>query len=32
VLERNGSVRIGEETPWADGVGKDVVEDIYRLD
>ncbi len=32
VLERNGFVRIGEETSWADGVGKDVVEHIYRLD
>jgi RimJ/RimL family protein N-acetyltransferase len=32
VLERNGSVKIGEETSWADGAGKDVVEHIYRLD
>ncbi len=32
VLERNGFVKIGEETSWADGVGKEVVEYIYRLD
>jgi len=32
VLERNGFVKIGEETSWADGAGKDVVEHIYRLD
>jgi hypothetical protein len=32
VLERNGFVRINAETSWADGVGKEVVEHIYRLD
>jgi RimJ/RimL family protein N-acetyltransferase len=32
VLERNGFVKIGEETSWADGVGKEVVEHIYRRD
>lgn len=32
VLERNGFVKIGEETSWADGVGKELVEHIYRLD
>lgn len=32
VLERNGFVKTGEETSWADGVGKEVVEYIYRLD
>ena len=32
VLERNGFVKIGEEESWADGVGKEVVEHIYRLD
>lgn len=32
VLARNGFVKIGEETSWADGAGKDVVEHIYRLD
>jgi RimJ/RimL family protein N-acetyltransferase len=32
VLERNGFVRIGEETSWADGVGTTVVELIYRLE
>lgn len=32
VLERNRFVKIGEETSWADGVGKEVVEHIYRLD
>ena len=32
LLERNGFVKIGEETSWADSAGKDVVENIYRLD
>jgi RimJ/RimL family protein N-acetyltransferase len=32
VLERNGFVQIGEETSWADGVGQEVVEHIYRRD
>ncbi|HET6628048.1 MAG TPA: GNAT family protein [Nocardioidaceae bacterium] len=32
VLERNGFVKIGEETSWADGAGKYVVEHIYRLE
>jgi hypothetical protein len=32
VLERNGFVKIGEETSWADAAGMDVVEHIYRLD
>lgn len=32
VLERNGFVKIGEKTSWADGAGKDVLEYIYRLD
>jgi hypothetical protein len=31
VLKRNGFVKLGEETSWADGVGKYVVEHIYRL-
>jgi RimJ/RimL family protein N-acetyltransferase len=32
VLLRNGFMKIGEETSWADGVGADVREYIYRLD
>jgi RimJ/RimL family protein N-acetyltransferase len=32
VLERAGFVRVGSETAHADGVGRDVVEHIYRLD
>jgi RimJ/RimL family protein N-acetyltransferase len=32
VLERNGFVKVGEDTAWAAGVGKEVVENIYRLD
>lgn len=32
VLERNGFVRSGEESAWADGVGGTVVEHVYRLD
>ena len=32
VLERNGLVKIGEETSWAGGAGKEVLEHIYRLD
>jgi hypothetical protein len=32
VLERNGFVKVGEETAWADGVRKEVVEHVYRLD
>ncbi|UYM07309.1 GNAT family N-acetyltransferase [Solicola gregarius] len=32
VLERNGFVKIGEETSWADGPAADVVEHVYRLD
>ena len=31
VLLRNGFMKVGEETSWADGVGKYVVEHIYRL-
>lgn len=32
VLLRNGFMKIGEETSWADGAGADVLEHIYRLD
>jgi RimJ/RimL family protein N-acetyltransferase len=32
VLARAGFVRVGSETAHADGVGRDVVEHIYRLD
>lgn len=32
VLERNGFLKIGEETSWADGVGMELIEHIYRLD
>ena len=32
VLSRNGFLKIGDETSWAAGVGKDVLEHIYRLD
>jgi RimJ/RimL family protein N-acetyltransferase len=32
VLLRNGFVKIGEDTGWADGVAEDVRENIYRLD
>jgi len=32
VLERSGFERYGEETSFADGVGRDVVELLYRLD
>jgi RimJ/RimL family protein N-acetyltransferase len=32
VLLRNGFKKIGEETSWADGLGEDVLEYIYRLD
>ena len=32
MLERTGFVKIGEETSWADGDGKEVLEHIYRLD
>lgn len=32
VLLRNGFIKIGEETSWADGVGAKVLEHIYRLD
>lgn len=32
VLERSGFARYGEETSFADGVGRDVVELLYRLD
>ena len=32
VLLRNGFMKIGEQTSWADGVGEDVLEHIYRLD
>jgi RimJ/RimL family protein N-acetyltransferase len=32
VLLRNGFVKIGEETGWADGVAEDVRENVYRLD
>ncbi|MGB3185653.1 MAG: GNAT family N-acetyltransferase [Ornithinimicrobium sp.] len=31
VLERNGFVKIGKETSWADGAAKEVLEHIYRL-
>ena len=31
VLTRAGFVRIGSETAYADGVGRDVVEHIYCL-
>lgn len=31
VLTRAGFVRVGSETSYADGVGRDVVEHIYRL-
>ncbi len=32
VLCRGGFVRVGSETSYADGVSRDVVEHIYRLD
>ncbi len=32
VLVRNGFHKVGEETSWAAGLGKDVLEYIYRLD
>jgi RimJ/RimL family protein N-acetyltransferase len=32
VLQRTGFMKIGEDTGWAAGVGKDVLEYIYRLD
>ncbi len=32
VLGRAGFVRVGSETAYADGAGRDVVEHIYRLD
>jgi len=32
VLLRNGFTKIGQETSWADGAGRDVLEHIYRLD
>ena len=32
VLLRNGFIKIGEETSWAAGAGRDVLEYIYRLD
>ena len=32
VLERAGFVRVGEETAYAEGVGHEVVELVYRLD
>jgi RimJ/RimL family protein N-acetyltransferase len=32
VLLRNGFMKIGEETSWADGVAENVLEHIYRLD
>lgn len=31
VLERAGFVPVGKERSWADGLGRDVVERIYRL-
>lgn len=31
VLTRNGFVKVGEETSWAEGVANDVLEFIYRL-
>lgn len=31
VLVRSGFVEIGSETSYADGLGRDVVEHIYRL-
>lgn len=32
VLERAGFVRVGEERSWADGVAREVLEHLYRLD
>jgi RimJ/RimL family protein N-acetyltransferase len=32
VLERAGFVRVGQETSYAEGVGREVVEFVYRLD
>jgi RimJ/RimL family protein N-acetyltransferase len=32
VLLRNGFLKIGEETSWAEGVGGNVLEHVYRLD
>ena len=32
VLTRNGFMKIGEETSWAEGVAHDVLEFVYRLD
>lgn len=32
VLARAGFVRVGEETSYADGLGRDVVELVHRLD
>ena len=32
VLTRAGFVRVGSDTAYADGIGRDVVEHIYRLD
>jgi hypothetical protein len=32
VLLRNGFIEVGEETSWAAGVGRHVLEYIYRLD
>ena len=32
VLARAGFVQVGSETAQADGVGRDVVEHIHRLD
>lgn len=32
VLLRGGFIEVGEETSWAAGIGRDVVEYIYRLD
>ena len=32
VLERNGFVKVGEETSWAEGAGDDIREHVYRLE
>jgi RimJ/RimL family protein N-acetyltransferase len=32
VLSRNGFMKIGQETSWAEGVGEAVLEHVYRLD
>ena len=32
VLERAGFVRVGQDSAYADGIGREVVEFVYRLD